>query len=69
MVQAAFAAKEGEMRDAAAIMPEGVGISRMLDSFPIGKVGMFGVDVDLAMIDALLSAANADVAATSISEG
>lgn len=69
MVQAAFAAKEGEMRDAAAIMPEGVGISRMLESFPIGKVGMFGVDVDLAMIDALLAAANAGVAATSIPEG
>jgi hypothetical protein len=41
----------------------------MLESFPIGKVGMFGVDVDLAMIDALLSAANAGVAATSIPEG
>ena len=64
-MQAAFAARAGEMADAAAIMPEGVGISRMLESFPIGKVGMFGMDVDLTMIDALLASANAGVAPAS----
>ena len=40
----------------AAVMPEGVDLSKLLDSFPIGRVTMFGADVDPAMIDALLAA-------------
>lgn len=43
-------------------MPEGVDMSRMLDSFPIGKVGMLasaaGVEIDPAMISELLDRAN-----------
>ena len=60
---AAVASKTGHVGDAAAIMPQGVGIMRMLESIPIGKVGMFaaasGADFDPAMIDALLKRANA----------
>ncbi len=60
---AAVASKTGHVGDAAAIMPQGVGIMRMLESIPIGKVGMFaaasGADFDPAMIDALLKTANA----------
>ncbi|MEU0494124.1 glycoside hydrolase family 3 C-terminal domain-containing protein [Mycobacterium sp. NPDC006124] len=44
----------------AAIMPEGVDLSKMLASFPIGRVGMFGADVDPAMIDTLLAARPSD---------
>ncbi len=60
MVQAALAAMAG---DTGAIMPEGAALARMLESFPIGKVGMFaaagGMDVDSAVVDAVLDAANA----------
>ena len=63
MLLAAVTSKSGGMGDAAAIMPDGFGIMRMLESLPIGKVGMFaaasGMDFDPAMIDALIRAANA----------
>ncbi len=62
MVQAAFAAMAADTSGADAMMPEGVTIARMLESFPIGKVGMFaaatGIDFDPTMVDALLEAAN-----------
>ncbi|MGZ6777852.1 MAG: glycoside hydrolase family 3 C-terminal domain-containing protein [Mycobacterium sp.] len=62
MVQAAVASMTNGTNGADAIMPEGVAITRMLESLPIGKVGMFaaasGMEVDPAMIDALLAAAN-----------
>ena len=62
MVRAAVASMVAGMSDADAIMPEGVAITRMLESFPIGKVGMFaaagGAEVDPEMIDALLATAN-----------
>jgi hypothetical protein len=58
LVQAAVASMTNDVDGANAIMPEGVAISRMLESLPIGKVGMFaaasGMDADAAMIDALL---------------
>lgn len=58
----AFAAQMVRAGDGNAIMPEGIDVARMLDSFPIGKLGMLavagGVDVDPAMIEALLAAAN-----------
>ncbi len=62
MLQEAVASMAVGMAGADAIMPEGVAIGRMLESFPIGKVGVFaaaaGMDLDPAMIDALLAAAN-----------
>lgn len=62
LVQSAVASMTNGMGGANAIMPEGVAITRMLESLPIGKVGMFaaasGMDVDPAMIDALLAVAN-----------
>ncbi len=62
MLQAAVASMMGDA-GGAGIMPEGVDFARMLDSFPIGKVVMFaaagGVELDPAMIDALIAAANA----------
>ncbi|MCV7420318.1 glycoside hydrolase family 3 C-terminal domain-containing protein [Mycobacterium yunnanensis] len=48
----------------AAMMPEGVDLSKLLDSFPIGRVAMFGADVDPAMVDALLAARPSDDAET-----
>jgi beta-glucosidase len=62
MLQSAIASMMQGVGGAAAIMPEGVDITRMLDSFPIGRIGMFaagsGGGVDPAMIDALIAAAN-----------
>jgi beta-glucosidase len=54
----------GDGAGAPAIMPDGVDISRMLDSFPIGRAAMFAaagdVGVDLtALIDGLLSGESA----------
>jgi beta-glucosidase len=41
------------------MMPEGVDLTRMIDSFPIGRVGMFaaasGTGVDPGLIEALLA--------------
>ncbi|HYO02182.1 MAG TPA: glycoside hydrolase family 3 C-terminal domain-containing protein [Mycobacterium sp.] len=63
ILQAAVASMMGDADGAGAIMPEGVEMARMLESIPIGRVGMFasasGMDVDPAMIDALIAAANA----------
>lgn len=57
-LQAAIASMMGDNPDAAAIMPEGVDIARMLDSFPIGRAGMFaaGSGADAGdLIDDLLA--------------
>jgi len=54
ILRAAMAEMTGDAP--AAVMPEGVDLSKLLDSFPIGRVTMFGADVDPAMIDALLAA-------------
>ncbi len=63
ILQAAMAAMMGDADGAVGIMPDGVDIARMLDSFPIGRAGMFaaasGADFDPAAVDALIAAANA----------
>ena len=41
-------------------MPEGVSMDRMMESFPIGRIGMMaGGSVSAEMIDGLLAMANA----------
>lgn len=55
ILQAAITEMMGVAPDAAGLVPEGVDLQKMLDSFPIGRVGMFTADVDPAMIDALLA--------------
>nr|MDP9167798.1 glycoside hydrolase family 3 C-terminal domain-containing protein [Actinomycetota bacterium] len=60
ILQAAIASMMSDAgTGAAAAMPDGVDLTRMLDSFPIGRVGLFlvgsGTDVDPAMIDALIA--------------
>ncbi|WP_345800568.1 glycoside hydrolase family 3 C-terminal domain-containing protein [Microbacterium sp. AZCO] len=60
MVQAAMAGMNQMMEGAASIMPEGVSMEKMMESFPIGRIGMMaGGDVSPEMIDGLLAAANA----------
>jgi beta-glucosidase len=62
MLHSAIASMMQGVGGAASIMPEGVDISRMLGSFPIGRIGMFAagndIGVDPAMIDALIEAGN-----------
>ncbi|MDY6997245.1 MAG: glycoside hydrolase family 3 C-terminal domain-containing protein [Actinomycetota bacterium] len=62
MVAAQLAEQMPDAAGAGALMPEGVDLARMLDSFPIGKIGMLaaatGAPVDPAMIDELLAVAN-----------
>jgi len=65
ILRAAIAEMMGGAPDAAGIMPEGVDLQKMLDSFPIGRVGMFAADVDPAMVDALLAARPSDGASES----
>jgi len=60
ILQAAVAEMMGGAPDAASVMPDGVNLQKMLDSFPIGRVGMFAADVDPAMVDALLAAGQSD---------
>jgi beta-glucosidase len=66
MVQAAMAQMMGGIGDSAgSIMPEGVDMSRMMESFPIGRIGMMaglagdGAGVSPEMIDGLIAMANA----------
>lgn len=66
IVQAALAQMMGGLDESAAsIMPEGVDMSKMMESFPIGRIGMMGAlagDGAAAgpeMIDGLLAMANA----------
>lgn len=66
IVQAAIAQMMGGLDESAAsIMPEGVDMSKMMESFPIGRIGMMGAlagDGAAAgpeMIDGLLAMANA----------
>ncbi|MBX7447718.1 glycoside hydrolase family 3 C-terminal domain-containing protein [Mycolicibacterium sp. 3033] len=62
VVASAFADQMASLAGGDGLMPEGVDMSRMLDSFPIGKVGMLasaaGVEIDPAMISELLDRAN-----------
>lgn len=60
ILRAAVAEMTGGAPDAAGLTPEGVDLQKMLDSFPIGRVGMFTADVDLAMVDALLAVRSPD---------
>jgi beta-glucosidase len=60
ILKAAVAEMMGGAPDAAGLVPEGVDLQKMLDSFPIGRVGMFAADVDPGMIDALLAARPSD---------
>ncbi|KAA0090926.1 beta-glucosidase [Mycolicibacterium sp. P1-18] len=60
ILQAAVAEMMGGAPDAAGFVPDGVDLQKMLDSFPIGRVGMFAADVDPGMIDALLAARPSD---------
>lgn len=66
IVQAAMARMLGGVSDSAAsIMPEGVDMSKMMESFPIGRIGMMGAlagdgqGVSPEMIDGLIAMANA----------
>ncbi|WP_292830864.1 glycoside hydrolase family 3 C-terminal domain-containing protein [Microbacterium sp.] len=64
MVQAAIAQMMGEMDSAASIMPEGVDMSRMMASFPIGRAGMFAAgdpnaSITPELIEGLIAMANA----------
>ncbi|WP_425003221.1 glycoside hydrolase family 3 C-terminal domain-containing protein [Mycolicibacterium sp. S3B2] len=62
IVASAFADQMASLAGGDGLMPEGVDMSRMLDSLPIGKVGMLasaaGVEIDPAMISELLDRAN-----------
>ncbi|MGM7698026.1 hypothetical protein [Microbacterium sp. A84] len=50
----------GMLDGATSIMPEGVDMMRMMESFPIGRIGMMaGKDFSAEKIDQLLAAANA----------
>ncbi|WP_214467590.1 glycoside hydrolase family 3 C-terminal domain-containing protein [Microbacterium flavescens] len=64
MVQAAIAQMMSGMEGVEAIMPEGVDASKMMESFPIGRAGMFAAGdsngaVNPEMIDGLIAMANA----------
>jgi beta-glucosidase len=64
MVQAAMAQMMGGMEGVESIMPEGVDASKMMESFPIGRAGMFamgdsGGAINPEMIDGLIAMANA----------
>ncbi|WP_349425303.1 glycoside hydrolase family 3 C-terminal domain-containing protein [Microbacterium sp. LWS13-1.2] len=66
IVQAAMAQMLGGVSDSAAsIMPEGVDMSKMMESFPVGRIGMMGAlagdgeGVGPEMIDGLIAMANA----------
>ncbi|MHC3000071.1 glycoside hydrolase family 3 C-terminal domain-containing protein [Microbacterium sp. HJ5] len=64
MVQAAIAQMMGGMEGVEAIMPEGVDASKMMESFPIGRAGMFAAGdsngaINPEMIDGLIAMANA----------
>jgi beta-glucosidase len=67
VVQAAIAQMMGGLdQSAASIMPEGVDMSKMMESFPIGRIGMMGAlgggdgaGTSPEMIDGLLAMANA----------
>ena len=60
ILRAAMAEMMGGAPDAAGLVPEGVDLQKMLDSFPIGRVGMFMAGVEPTMIDALLSGRPSD---------
>jgi beta-glucosidase len=59
-VQQAMAAMTAMAEGAVFIMPEDVDMMKMMDSFPLGRIGMIA-DKDLSpeMIDQLLAMANA----------
>ncbi|WP_194410467.1 glycoside hydrolase family 3 C-terminal domain-containing protein [Microbacterium cremeum] len=64
MVQAAIAEMMGGMDGVTSILPEGVEVTKMLESFPIGRAAMFagpdsGGAIDPAMIDGLIALGNA----------
>jgi beta-glucosidase len=64
MVQAAIAQMMSGMDGVADIMPEGVDATKMMESFPIGRAGMFALGdsngaVNPEMIDGLIAMANA----------
>jgi beta-glucosidase len=67
VVQAAIAQMMGGLdQSAGSIMPEGVDMSKMMESFPIGRIGMMGAlggsdgaGTSPEMIDGLLAMANA----------
>lgn len=64
MVQAAIAQMMGAMDGVADIMPEGVDASKMMESFPIGRAGMFAAGdsngaINPEMIDGLIAMGNA----------
>ncbi|MBD8022684.1 glycoside hydrolase family 3 C-terminal domain-containing protein [Microbacterium gallinarum] len=64
MVQAAIAQMMSGMEGVEAIMPEGVDASKMMESFPIGRAGMFAAGdsngaVSPEMIEGLIAMANA----------
>jgi beta-glucosidase len=59
-VQQAMAAMTAMAEGAVSIMPEDVDMMKMMDSFPLGRIGMIaGKDLSPEMIDQLLAMANA----------
>ena len=60
IVQQAMAAMTAMAEGAVSIMPEDVDMMKMMDSFPLGRIGMIaGKDLSPEMIDQLLAMANA----------
>jgi beta-glucosidase len=60
VVMQAMAGMAEMMEGAASIMPEGVDMMRMMESFPVGRIGMIaGENFSPVMIDQLLAMANA----------
>ncbi|WP_243076467.1 glycoside hydrolase family 3 C-terminal domain-containing protein [Microbacterium sp. SS28] len=60
MVKAAMTGMAQMMEGATSIMPEGVSMEKMMNSFPIGRIGMMsGGEVSAEMLDGLLAMANA----------
>ena len=60
IVQQAMAPMASTMDGPASIMPEGVDMMRMLESFPLGRIGMIaGDDFSIEKIDQLIAISNA----------
>ena len=60
VVQQAMAAMTAMAEGAVSIMPEDVDMMKMMDSFPLGRIGMIaGDDLSPEMIDQLIAMANA----------
>ena len=60
IIQGALGHMTADVEGAASIMPEGVDMMKMLESFPVGRIGMLaGEDFTPEMLDELIETANA----------